>query len=768
MVPADRPGGADAGTADVGRVPDVDRRIVSVLFADLVGFTPLSERLDAEDVATIQDAYFAAAREAIGRYGGVVEKFVGDAVMAVFGAPRARDDDAQRAVRAGLALVAAVGRIGARLGLEADELRLRVGVNTGEVVHAAGGPDSGRVTGDAVNVAARLQGVAEPDTVLLGELTTLTVAETIDTATLAPVTLKGKAEPVRVSRAVAARVHPSREKALGLLHAPTLGRDLELGWLEAAIDEAASRRSAARWLAVAAPGVGKTRLLDELAWRSRVRTLRARVRPQAGTAFDPVRQLLANGGDLREALRAAAVPDGRAAVVVAEVARLGSLQLPGAGPGADLGAERERSFAAWVEALDALAAGPSVWLVEDVHWAGGDLLAFLDYAGTAAAAGGRLVVTTARPALLESEPSWCEGAHRLDLAGLASPDATGLVRALVGDALPPDLVDQVVRHSDGTPLFIEELLRSWASVGILAHDQRGWRLARPPDVVSLPLTVQAVYAAQLDDLAPDARLVARRGAVAGRRIPLGALQALHLAEHRSGVDALHWRAFLVGPLEDQLTGPSFAYRHALLRDAGYASLTRAERARLHVGMADWLTEVTAGQVDLVAEAVAEHYALALDSLPALGVPDLPTRASLTGQAASWYERAGQAALRLSAVAAARRCLAKSVELTPEGHRREHARRRLLLGEALTDSAELDLGIDQLERARAAFAGDPGARADYEHASYALGRAYGQQIRFPEAAAVTAEARSTCSATRSPRTSWSGCMPCTRGHSPPTA
>jgi class 3 adenylate cyclase len=159
---------------------DVERRIVTILFADLVGFTSLSERLDPEDVVTIQDAYFGAVRDTIGRYGGQLEKFIGDAAMAVFGVPRGRDDDAERAVRAGLALTAAVDQLGARLNLEAGNLRVRVGVNTGEVVYALDGPDAGRVTGDAVNTAARLQAAAEPGGILVGEETALAVTEAIE------------------------------------------------------------------------------------------------------------------------------------------------------------------------------------------------------------------------------------------------------------------------------------------------------------------------------------------------------------------------------------------------------------------------------------------------------------------------------------------------------------------------------------------------------------------------------------------------------------
>src|SRR5215217_5418296 len=166
----------------MARAAATERRIVTVLFADLVGFTALSDELDAEDVVTVQDAYFGVVRETVGRYGGRLEKFIGDAAMAVFGVPRSRDDDAERAVRAGLALISGVEQLAARLGLEPGVLQLRVGVNSGEVVHAISGPNAGRVTGDTVNTAARLQSAARPDTVVVGELTALTVGESVELA----------------------------------------------------------------------------------------------------------------------------------------------------------------------------------------------------------------------------------------------------------------------------------------------------------------------------------------------------------------------------------------------------------------------------------------------------------------------------------------------------------------------------------------------------------------------------------------------------------
>ena len=714
--------------------PAVERRIVSVLFADLVGFTALSEQLDPEDVATVQDGYFAATRETIHRYGGVLEKFIGDAAMAVFGVPRSRDDDAERAVRAGLALIGALEQLEARLGMTPATLQLRVGVNSGEVVYATAGPDEGRVTGDTVNTAARLQTAARPGRVLIGEQTALTVAATIETEPIGLVELKGKADAARAWEAIGARSQPSRDEALGALKAPMLGRDAELATLHAAVDRVSNERRAERLVIMAAPGVGKSRLLAELASTTRVTVLRARVRPQATAPYETVAQLLAAAAPetLADALATAVVSDARAAVIGEEVARLLDPSSPAAVAASDLAAEREVRFDAWVTALDALAGGPSVWLVEDVHWAGGDLLAFLDHAGSARTRHGRLVVATARPSLLESAPAW-SATHRLELGPLPPTDAEALVHALLGAALPDELVRAVVERADGTPLFIEELLRTWASVGTLVHDGEAWRLAVQPDTVPLPQTVQAIYAAQLDDLPPDARLVARRGSVAGRRIPLGALASLDL-EGRDGLNALRRRGYLAGPLEDPVTGESYAYRHALLRDAGYASLARTERARLHLAMAGWLESVAGARSDVVAEGIAEHYASALASLPALGVTDFPPRATIAANAAEWYERAAEAALQLSAHEAARRLFARSLELTPDDAPIARAHRRLRLGEILAASADLDAGIGEMEAALEAFAGDATGTAA---AAYALARAYMQQIRFPEAEELTA-------------------------------
>jgi class 3 adenylate cyclase len=707
----------------VEREPAVERRIVTVLFADLVGFTSLSEQLDAEDVATIQDAYFDAVRETIGRWGGRLEKFIGDAAMAVFGAERVHEDDARRAVHAGLALTHAIEQIGARLGLDEDVLRLRVGVNTGEAVIATGGTDEGRVTGDTVNTAARLQTAAPPGRVLVGADTSLAVADSTELERVEPLSLKGKAEPVPAWLVSTMHPEPSREQAMGSLRAPTLGRESELGELAAAYRRVAGG-GVERWLVVAPPGVGKSRLLRELTdrlagARPAPLVLRTRAKPDVPSPFDPIAHLLldslspAAGGPpdeesarrlLLDRLAAAGASPERAQVVTD--AALAVVWPPDIEPRDGQRQEREVLFAAWLEALDALAAGrPAVWLVEDVHWAGGDVLAFVDFATARqpATGGGRLLVATARPSLLETHLDWAaadaeQHRHHIQLATLAPTAARELVHALVGDALPDALVEQIAQRSDGNCLFIEELLRAWVSVGTLAERGGRWRLTVPAEHVALPASVQSIYAAQLDDLPAGARQVARRASVAGKRFPVGALESLGV-DARTGLDPLRRRALVVGPQPEAMLGEAYAYRHALLRDAGYASLARAERARLHVRLARWLEAAAGERSGELADQIAGHYAAALESAPALAreLDEGVDRATAQRLAAEWYERAGKSTLAVSAHDAARQLFRRAIDLTPGASKFDLARLWEQLADATAFAADMDEGARAYEQ-----------------------------------------------------------------------
>ncbi len=702
----------------------LERRVVTVLFADVVGFTSLSEQLDAEDVATVQRAYFAAVREVIELYGGTLEKFIGDAVMAVFGAPVARDDDAERAVRAALSLTHAVESLGGRLGLD-ESLRVRVGVNTGEVLHDRDATDTALVTGDTVNVAARLQAAAPPGGVLVGPETSLAVVDAIELGAEEPVELKGKAEPVHVRRALAVRAERSREHAMGALRAPLVGRDDVLERLRRAVE------AGGLLLVVAPPGSGKSRLLFELAGELEG-AARAWVRPDALGPFEPVAQIVLSrlgpepDASLRDRLATVGMHPARVDVVVDELDALLESRPTSTG-------DRDAMFGAWLDGLDALSTGErDVWLVEDVHWAAHDLLAFLRLA---AERSGRLVLATSRPALLERERAWCEGAKILDLPPLEPVSARTLVRTLVGDALPGELVDEIAAVSDGNPLFIEELLRTWISVGVLEHDG-DWRLARDAASVTLPLNVQAIYTAQLDDLRSGARVVVRRASVAGRRFAAAALGALGVDEPEEGLSDLARRALLRGPEPDRLFGEGYLFRHALLRDAGYASLARAERASLHLRLAEWLPDAAGERWPEVAEVTARHLAAALEHAPALASEiEGDSRENVSARAAEWFERAARVALERAAHASARALVRRSLELTPGDVPAERARRLELLGDATAPSADLDEAIvayqeaTELYRVAADHAG--AARTTVGH-----GLALCQQIQFEAAISLT--------------------------------
>ena len=294
---------------------ELERRIVSVLFCDLAGFTSLSERLDAEDVAIVQNAYFDTVRDAVTRHGGTLEKFIGDAAVAVFGVPSAGEHDAEHAVGCGLAIVGAIEQLASRVGLEDGGVRVRVGIQTGEaVVHPSPAAGEAMVTGDVVNTAARLQAAAPLNSVLLGPDAALAVAHAVALEAAGDLELKGKAESVRAARAVSLLAEPERERAMGSLTAPTIGREAELSRVAAALERCAGG-STERFTVVAPPGTGRSRLLAEvarLAAASGAAVRRARVRPDVLSAFRPLAELvsealaasaLEDAGDIRGALR---------------------------------------------------------------------------------------------------------------------------------------------------------------------------------------------------------------------------------------------------------------------------------------------------------------------------------------------------------------------------------------------------------------------------------------------------------------------------------
>lgn len=732
----------------------IERRVVSVVFADLVGFTGLSENLDPEDVARVQEDYFARAAEVIEAHGGRTEKFIGDAVMATFGVQSATDDDAVAAVRAATGLVEAVRSLATdALG----PLDLRVGVNTGEVAVSRAG-SQWRVTGDVVNTAARLQVAAEPGEVLLGAETAFGVAHAYAVEPAGERVLRGRTAPVRVFRPGSPRPVP-RGLAPHGLRAPTVGREEQLAGLMERL--AAAGEGSTGIVVSAPPGVGKSRLVEELAARARAAghpVLEARLR-RDGDGYGAVAALL------REALAEPAAPVDDPGAVVAR-----RLEEAGFGPAhartvashvaelldeGVLAAEQADLFASWSAALAALVptgapdpqAGPApLWLVEDAHLAGPDLRAFLAHLLRHVRG---MVVLTSRPYPVIIGDPVLGLLPVLHLPPLPAAATSAMVEALVGrGTVPARYREGILAASGGNPLFVEELLRSWMLAGVLRPDEPGWRFTAGPQEPVLPTTVQAIYQAQLDRLPEGPRAVVEGGSVPGTTFPAGALAVLGIDD--DATPALH-RLTVVGLLHGPHDGPaggaSYTYRHALLRDTAYASLSRRRRAGLHARFARWVGEHGSGEL------VGLHLALALAALPATAT-DLEGRpvAEVAAEAAGLLERAAGDHLVSSPQRAAEllgRALAVDAAATPA----VRLRRTLAHAEALRRSGRLEEALRGFRDAGAlARADDAGARARAEDEG-APARA--DQVRADGAALVEAALgyENALFASRLPRAVW---------------
>jgi len=671
------------------------RRVVTVVFADLVGFTSLSERLDAEDVAAIQQAYFSSARESLLRHGGIVEKYIGDAVVGSFGVVRAHDDDAEQATRAALDIVAAVERIGEESALEQSELQVRVGVNTGEVLITGGGVNDWQLTGDVVNVAARLEANARPQSVLVGAETALAVEAAMVLEPMGPIELKGKAAPVDVWQVVEPRSAPLRRTTL-LGQAPaTFGRESELASLLDAWRNAGSQP--VNWLVTAPPGVGKTRLVSELATRVQADggvVWSTRAAPGDGTGYGCVAELLRQSlgpatsspdvvSETSDRLLDQGASDLRALVSAEHVRALLS--------GEELSVDPADLFSSWLAVLEAHGSPtPPVWVVEDLHQAGPDLLEFLRFACTGPDRSGRLLVMTSRPTGAIDERSRLGTLHALHLDPLPEHATVAMIEAILGEGTLPEAdVHTLANHSRGNPLFIEELIRSWVQAGVLQPSaDAGWQFSGAAQAGLLPTTVQSVYVGQLDGLAEDPHQVIHSGSIPGYTFPSTALPVLEVADAATGLQLLTELGLIVGPHEGEADPASYTYRHGLLREVAYASLSRLDRARLHLRFARWVeANKSGGEAD---EAVGRHLAAAYDNLPRLA-NDLEvglTREALAEQAGTRLENAADLHLT-SAPTRAMILLEQALALCPPDEVALGVRRRLKLGDAQRRAARLE-------------------------------------------------------------------------------
>ena len=626
-----------------------ERKVVTTLFCDLVAFTAMSETADPEDVDALLGEYFARATRVIESHGGTVEKFIGDAVVGVFGVPAVHEDDPERAVRAGLRLLESLEGMTRPDGCP---LEARIGVNTGEaLVRLDVDPSSGRgfLTGDAVNIAARLEAAAPPGGVVLGETTFCLAGRAFDCEEVAPVAAKGKSAPVAAWLATAPRARVGTVADRDHL-TPLVDREVELAFLRARFDKAAAADSPQFALIVGEPGIGKSRLVAELfayadARPDMITWRQGRCLPYGeGVTFWALTEVVKSHAGILETDDVATVEAKLEAVLPEGEDRAWFRQRLRALLGLDAAkAEREENFTAWLRFLEEIAArGPTVLVLEDLHWADDALLAFLEYFASHVAEVPLLLLATARPELFERHPTFAAGSTHLNhisLEPLTREETERLVSGLVGDAeaLSEGIAD-IVEHCEGNPFFAEESAR-------LLTDQ----VQRAP----VPASVQALIAARLDALKPDHKTALGDAAVVGGVFWNGAVASAGQREREEVDVALHELVAkqLVRRVRESsmLDEDEYAFGHSLFREVAYDGLPRSARARKHAAVASWMESKAGDRVDELAQVLAHHYATALDLARAAG--DVELAESLPDRAIRYLSLAGDRALNLDVVAA---------------------------------------------------------------------------------------------------------------------
>jgi class 3 adenylate cyclase/tetratricopeptide (TPR) repeat protein len=651
-----------------------ERRLVSVLFADLVGFTSVSEARDSEEVRELLSRYFDACRRLIELYGGTVEKFIGDAVMAVWGTPTATEDDAERAVRAALDLVAAVSALGDEVGV--PDLHARAGVLTGEATVTVGADGQGMVAGDLVNTAARIQGLAEPGRVVVGETTRRTTEPTIVYEDAGTHELKGKSGLYRLWRAV--RVVSGARGALKSegLEAPFVGRDRELRLIKDLFHGCADEGRAHLVSVTGIAGIGKSRLVwefykyfDGLAqiiyWhRGRCLSygegvtywaLADMVRMRCRIAEDePPASALAK---LQAVLDEHVSDEDERRFLEPRVAHLIGLEEGSA-------FAREDLFAAWRTFFERLAdAYPTLLVFEDMQWADASLLDFIEYLLDWSRQSPLFVVTAARPELQERRPTWGAGKRNftsLYLEPLPEASMRALLEGLV-PGLPDSLRDQILARAEGVPLYAMETVRMLLDRGHLVREGSVYRPAGPVEALEVPETLHALIAARLDGLSDEERRVVQDGAVLGKTFTRQAVEAL------SGIEAARVEPVLTALVRKEVLSiqadprspehGQYGFLQDLMRRVAYETLARRDRRERHLAAAAYL-EQSLPEDDEIVEVLASHYLDAYTTAPdAEGADDVKRRAR------ELVTRAGERAESLGAPSEAQRYYTQAADLT---------------------------------------------------------------------------------------------------------
>jgi class 3 adenylate cyclase/tetratricopeptide (TPR) repeat protein len=643
------------------------RKTVTILFCDVTGSTSLGEQLDPESLRSLMSRFFEEMRAVLERHGGTVEKYIGDAVMAVFGIPAVHEDDALRAVRAAAEMLEALASLNKEL--ERDRgvtVASRIGVNTGDVVAGDAAAQQSLVTGDAVNVAARLEQAAGPGEILIGEPTLRLVRDAVVAEPVEPLELKGKAAPVAAYRLQ--DVSPTATGVARRLDAPMVGRDRELGRLRDAFAAAVEERSCRLATVLGAAGVGKSRLTEEfVAERNDALVLRGQCLSYGdGITYWPIVEMLTS-------IAAIAEDDDPDEIR----AKIGALF--GSSPDAPIATERLAQFLGVVGAAAApeethwairklfeasARSRPLVAVFEDIHWGEPALLDLIEHVSERSTDAPILILCTARPESLDERMAWgSPTATPIRLDPLSSEESGEMIANILGDSQPSIALERIIGSAEGNPLFLEQMVAMLVDDGVLRKRDEGWELEGDLSTVRVPPTITGLLEARLDRLSDGERAVIGRAAVEGRVFHWGSVTALSGDLQPDDVSR-HLRALvrrdLIGPAEAVFgASEAFRFRHALIREAAYQRMPKETRADLHERHAAWLEGVAGEHAVEFDEVLAYHFEQAYRLRAELGPVDEHGR-ELADEAGQRLAASGRRAAERGDVSAAVNLFARAI------------------------------------------------------------------------------------------------------------
>jgi class 3 adenylate cyclase/tetratricopeptide (TPR) repeat protein len=617
-----------------------ERKVATILFADITGSTALGERLDPERMRRLLTTYFDAMSSVIESWGGRLEKFIGDAIMATFGVPAAREDDPERALRAALEMLERLESLNRDFSeRHGVAMQIRIGVNTGDVITPVDPGDQLVVSGDAVNVAARLEQSAEPGTIVIGERTYLATRSAFEFEPAVSLVVKGKDQPIAARRLVGPAPEPMPRGVPGL-RGRLIGRDREMRALLDMLDEVTESGRPHLLVLNGPAGIGKSRLVQEFLAAAgetdeQLSILRGRCLPVGhGITYWALGEILRQfaGISLDEPADAAAdklrsavqhlvdaghlpADDGpHTAHALAMTAGLPVTDNPLEQLAPDeVDAELARAWPAFLSAVTR--SGPTVAVLEDVHWAGDQLMSMVDRLVTRST-GPLLLVATARPEFIEAEHRLSlnrEGVSTIALRPLTQEQSAALIANLLDAAeLPERLGAEILGKAEGNPFFVEEMLRRLIDEGVLVHDDAGWHATDEAGDVALPDSVHAVLAARIDALPAAEKRVLQEASVIGRIFWEAPIErAVGDGPISPALTALEQKGLVVVRPATTIAGETeYIFKHALVRDVAYASLPKARRARAHGDVAAWIEALAGERLDEFAELVAHHYQMA--------------------------------------------------------------------------------------------------------------------------------------------------------------